>query len=183
MKVVVLDRDGVINADSAEFIKTADEFQPMPGSIEAIAKLHKNGFKIFVATNQSGLGRKLFDNDTLTQIHHKLCSMVEEMGGFIEGIFFCPHLPEDNCACRKPNTGLLEQIESEFDCSITGSYFVGDSLKDIQAAKAFGCLPILVSTGNGITTQSLLKKHGYDDVLLVEDLAEAADYIIEVSDP
>ena len=181
MKVVVLDRDGVINADSAEFIKTADEFQPMPGSIEAIAKLHKNGFKIFVATNQSGLGRKLFDKDTLAQIHHKLCSMVEEMGGFIEGIFFCPHLPEDNCACRKPNTGLLEQIESEFDCSITGSYFVGDSLKDIQAAKAFGCFPILVSTGNGVVTRSLLGENGYDDVRLAVDLAAAVDYIIEVT--
>jgi len=183
MKVVVLDRDGVINADSAEYIKAADEFQPIPGSIEAIAKLHKNGFKIFVATNQSGLSRKLFDEYVLAQIHQKLCFLVEEIGGFIEGIFFCPHLPEDNCTCRKPHIGLLKQIEVEFDCSIAGSYFVGDSLKDIQAAKAFGCLPILVSTGNGITTQSLLKKHAYGDVLLVEDLAEAADYIIEVSDP
>jgi|TARA_B110000438_G_scaffold141599_1_gene136625 D-glycero-D-manno-heptose 1,7-bisphosphate phosphatase len=182
MKVVILDRDGVINADSAEFVKTADEFQPMPGSIEAIAKLHKNGFKICVVTNQSGLGRNLFDKDALTQIHHKLCSMVEEMGGVIEGIFFCPHLPEDNCTCRKPKTGLLEQIESEFDCSIAGSYFVGDSLKDIQAAKAFGCFPILVSTGNGVVTQSLLEENGCDDVLLAVDLAAAVDYIIEVTD-
>jgi len=181
MKIVVLDRDGVINQDSDDYIRSAEEFVPIAGSIEAIAKLSNAGFIVTVATNQSGLARGYFDSDRLSEMHHLLCSMVEEAGGKIDGIFFCPHLPTDNCDCRKPKTGLLEQIEREFACKLQGSYFVGDSLKDIKAAEAFGCLPILVRSGKGqLTEQSLMLEHE-TTVQVFDRLSEAAQFILEFS--
>ncbi len=180
MKTIVLDRDGVINQDSDDYIKSAEEFVPIAGSIEAIAKLSTAGFRVFIATNQSGLARKYFDEDALSEIHHLLCSMVEQLGGTIDGIFYCPHHPDDNCNCRKPRTGLLEQIESEFTCELAGSYFVGDSLKDIQAAQAFGCNPILVRTGKGTLTESALESNGVSDVRVYENLSNAIADILEV---
>jgi len=182
MKLIVLDRDGVINHDSDQYIKNADQWHPIEGSIEAIAKLSKAGFKIVIATNQSGLARELFNEFDLTQIHKKLCHMVEDKGGVIEGIFYCPHLPEDNCDCRKPKIGLLKQIEAEFQCSLSDCYFIGDSLKDIQAAKKAGCIPILVKTGNG---ESTLEKSTYAelaDVAVFKDLAVAADIVLRASE-
>ncbi|MBL6904083.1 MAG: D-glycero-beta-D-manno-heptose 1,7-bisphosphate 7-phosphatase [Pseudomonadales bacterium] len=180
MKTIVLDRDGVINQDSDDYIKSAEEFVPIAGSIEAIAKLSAAGFRVFIATNQSGLARKYFDEDILSEIHHLLCSMVEQLGGTIDGIFYCPHHPDDNCNCRKPRIGLLEQIESEFACELAGSYFVGDSLNDIQVAEAFGCKPILVRTGKGTLTESVLESNGVADVRVYENLSSAIADILEV---
>lgn len=173
MKVVILDRDGVINNDSENYIKSAAEWIPIDGSIEAIAELSSAGYRVVVATNQSGLGRSLFDEFALAQIHHKLCSMVEEAGGIVDGIFYCPHVPEDLCECRKPGTGLLRQIEEEFECSLAGCYFIGDSYKDIQAAETFGCVPVLVRTGNGTQTEQIVKSQGPENVPVFENLAEA----------
>ncbi|NQV70623.1 MAG: D-glycero-beta-D-manno-heptose 1,7-bisphosphate 7-phosphatase [Pseudohongiella sp.] len=175
MKVVVLDRDGVINQDSDNYIKSADEWLPIDGSIDSIAALSKSGYKVVVATNQSGIGRNLFDEDTLAQIHHKLYSMVEESGGLLDGIFYCPHTPEQHCLCRKPGTGLLEQIETAFSCSLAGSYFVGDSYKDVQAALAFGCKPILVRTGKGTATEKRIRQEGLLDIPVYDNLAAAVE--------
>ena len=178
MKLVVLDRDGVINQDSKTYIKSVDEWLPIDGSIDAIASLSNTGYSVVIATNQSGLGRKLFDEYALAQIHHNLCSMVEEAGGMIDGIFYCPHIPEDRCQCRKPGVGLLRQIEQEFACSRAGSYFVGDSYRDIQAALRFDCNPVLVKTGNGIETEKVLKCEGLDSVPVFADLAEAVRQLL-----
>lgn len=181
MKIVILDRDGVINHDSDSYIKSADEWQPIDGSIEAISKLNEHGFQIAVATNQSGLGRNLFDEYALAQIHHKLCSMVEASGGHIDAIFYCPHSPDEDCACRKPKTGLLEMIESELACSLEDVYFVGDSLKDVDAAIAFGCKPAVVRTGNGGKTEKALVQRGDDTIPVFDDLSAAAEFILSES--
>jgi len=177
MEIVVLDRDGVINHDSDDYIKSAEEFTPIEGSITAIARLCEAGFKVVVATNQSGLARKYFDEDQLSEIHHLLCSLVEEAGGVIDGIFYCPHHPDEGCTCRKPRTGLLEQIETEFSCKLRGSYFVGDSLKDIEAARAFNCKPILVRTGKGLITEQHLGRSNDMSVPTHDDLATAVSYM------
>ncbi|GJM11985.1 MAG: D-glycero-beta-D-manno-heptose-1,7-bisphosphate 7-phosphatase [Pseudohongiella sp.] len=171
MKIIVLDRDGVINHDSDDYIKSADEFIPIPGSIEAIATLCAAGFRVVIASNQSGVARNFFDEEQLSEIHHYLCSMVEEAGGIIDGIFYCPHHPDDGCSCRKPNTGLLEQIEKEFDCELLDSFFVGDSLKDIEAAKAFACSPILVRTGKGLITEGQLQLAHDTSTPIYDDLS------------
>ena len=171
MKVVVLDRDGVINQDSDDYIKTADEWIPVEGSIEAISALSTSGYRVMVATNQSGIGRKLFDEYALAQIHHKLCSLVEDAGGLIDGIFYCPHTPDQGCQCRKPATGLLQQIETEFECSLRGCTFVGDSYKDMQAALAFGCKPVLVRTGKGVQTEQRLREENLNEIPVYDNLA------------
>lgn len=173
MKVVVLDRDGVINQDSDSYIKSPDEWLAIDGSIDAIVALSKAGYRVVVATNQSGIGRKLFDEYALARIHSKLCSMVEESGGFIDGIFYCPHTPDEDCQCRKPKTGLLQQIEAEFACSLKGACFIGDSYKDIQAALTFGCKPILVRTGKGAMTERRIQQEKLTDVAVYDDLASA----------
>jgi len=178
MKIIVLDRDGVINRDSDDYIKSAEEFVPIEGSIAAIARLCTAGFKVVVATNQSGLSRKYFDEDQLSEIHHLLCSMVEQAGGVIDGIFYCPHHPDECCSCRKPKTGLLEQVEHEFACELRGCYFVGDSLKDIQAARAFNCKPILVRTGKGLITEQSLCASNDVSVPTHNDLATAVSHIL-----
>lgn len=178
MKIIVLDRDGVINHDSDDYIKSAEEFIPIDGSISAIGRLCAAGFKVVVATNQSGLARKYFDKDQLSEIHHLMCSMVEEAGGVIEGIFYCPHHPDEGCTCRKPGTGLLQQIENEFTCKLHGSYFVGDSLKDIEAARAFDCKPILVRTGKGLITERHLSESNGLPVPIHDDLSTAVSYIL-----
>lgn len=172
MKIIVLDRDGVINEDSDDYIKSPEEWLPLPGSLEAIAALNMSGYKVTVATNQSGLGRMLFDEITLANIHQKMCSMVEDCNGFIEGVFYCPHLPDAGCDCRKPKTGLLKRIEGELLTSLAGQYFVGDSLKDLQAARAFSMQPVLVRTGKGRLTESRLDEFGGDPVPVFDNLAQ-----------
>tara|TARA_B110000444_G_C18846450_1_gene602350 strand:+ start:2713 stop:3267 length:555 start_codon:yes stop_codon:yes gene_type:complete len=178
MKIIVLDRDGVINQDSDDYIRSAEEFIPIEGSIAAIADLCAAGYRVVVATNQSGLARNYFDEEQLSEMHHFLCSMVEDVGGSIDGIFYCPHHPDEGCSCRKPRTGLLDQIEHEFDCKLQGSYFVGDSLKDIEAAQAFDCTPILVRTGKGLLTEEHLSDSNVPPIATYNNLASAVSHIL-----
>ena len=178
MKIIVLDRDGVINQDSDDYVKSVEEFVPIDHSISAIVRLCAAGFKVVVATNQSGLARKYFDEKKLSEMHLFLCSMVEEAGGVIEGIFYCPHHPDEGCSCRKPRTGLLVQIENEFACKLQGCYFIGDSLKDIEAARAFDCNPILVRTGKGLITEQLLSESHGLSVSTHDDLSMAVSHIL-----
>ena len=179
MPLLILDRDGVINQDSDRYIRSPDDWQPIPGSLDAIARLSRGGYDIAVATNQSGLGRGYFSLTQLEAIHARLCQEVEARGGRIKGIFFCPHLPEDSCRCRKPATGLLSAIEAEFGESPRGAPFIGDSLKDLQAAREYGCAPILVRTGKGETTLAELRSGradiaAADSIPVYPDLAAAA---------
>lgn len=182
MKLLILDRDGVINQDSDDYIKSTAEFIPIPGSIEAIARLCQDGFSIYIASNQSGLGRDLFTRDTLDAMHDKLKGLVAEAGGSLSGIFFCPHLPEENCNCRKPAPGLLQQIAHHAGRSLEGVPLIGDSLKDLQAGMAMGCRPILVKTGKGAGTLDKLREN--KDPLLgqlpvFDSLAPAADALMD----
>jgi D-glycero-D-manno-heptose 1,7-bisphosphate phosphatase len=149
MQLVILDRDGVINEDSAAYIKSPEEWIPIPGSLEAIARLHRAGWHVVVATKQYGIARNLFDSDTLVRIHDKMHRCVSAAGGLIDAIFFCPHGPQDNCNCRKPRPGLFLDISRRLRISLNGVPAIGDSLHDLQAAKAVGARPILVRTGKG----------------------------------
>jgi len=160
MKLIILDRDGVINEDSDQYIKSADEWQPISGSLEAIARLFAAGFTLAIATNQAGIGRGLFSAKTLESIHNKLIKLVRGVGGDIATIAYCPHHPDDQCQCRKPQPGLVQQIEKNLNTSAEGAWFVGDSLKDLQAAKRAGCKPSLVLTGNG--EQTFLSLEAYE---------------------
>ena len=176
MKLAILDRDGVINYDSDFCIKSPAEWRPIPCSIDAIARLNQNGYHVAVATNQSGIGRGLFDMATLNAINDKMMEMVFRHGGRIDALFFCPHTALEECNCRKPRTGMLEEIAVRFHVDLKGVPFVGDSLKDTQAAEAIGAQPILVLTGKGQRTRAdggLPRK-----TLVFEDLAEAARHII-----
>lgn len=152
--LVILDRDGVINQDSDDHIKSPDEWQPIPGSLEAITQLHHEGWRIFVATNQSGLARGLFDLSMLHRIHQKMREGLSEMGSQVDGIFFCPHGPDAGCRCRKPATGLLEDIAARLNQSLAGVPLIGDSHRDLAAAAAVGARPMLVLTGKGHGTLS-----------------------------
>jgi D-glycero-D-manno-heptose 1,7-bisphosphate phosphatase len=181
--LVILDRDGVINKESDDFIKSLDEWHPLPGSIEAIARLSKHGFTVTVATNQSGLGRGLFTLDDLEAMHQRLREMVESAGGHIAGIFYCPHTPTDLCDCRKPKSGLIEAIEREFNISARGAWAIGDSLRDLEAGIAKGCVPILVRTGKGKMTEQKLtdanvNKTLWHNLQIFDDLAAAASALI-----
>lgn len=164
MNLVILDRDGVINRDSKAYIKSPSEWKALPGSLEAIARLNQAGFVVVVATNQSGVGRGLFDHQTLAATMRKMHDEVEAEGGSIAAVFFCPHAPEDECTCRKPKSGLFEQIRSRFDIDLAGVPAVGDSLRDIEAATTAGARPILVRTGNGEKTETLLSQEANIEV-------------------
>ncbi|MBT4254744.1 MAG: D-glycero-beta-D-manno-heptose 1,7-bisphosphate 7-phosphatase [Halieaceae bacterium] len=183
MALLILDRDGVINQDSASYIRSLEDWIPIPGSIEAIAALSQVGFTIAIATNQSGLSRGYFTIDDLEAIHSTMVRLVEEQGGHIAGVFYCPHHPDEGCECRKPGTGLLSAIEQELGESATDAFFIGDSLKDLQAAQTYGCKPVLVKTGNGISTLQGLQANpteliNADQILVYNNLAEAADAIV-----
>ncbi len=182
MKLVILDRDGVINQDSDAFVKSAEEWLPLAGSIEAIAHLHQNGFTVVVATNQSGLARGHFDLDDLEAMHRKFIELVESAGGEVAAIFYCPHGPDDRCNCRKPKSGLIDAIEAEFDISAQGVPLVGDSLRDLEAGISKGCAPILVKTGKGEKTLIQLQQHpqpGLDNLQVFNDLRAAADHLVQ----
>jgi len=153
MKLLMLDRDGVINQDSDQYIKSPEEWKPIKGSIEAIARLTQSGWRIVVATNQSGIARGLFDMSMLNAIHDAMHKAVVQAGGRIEAVFFCPHTADSNCECRKPLPGMLQEIERRMNLSIAGMPFVGDSLRDLQAATAAGARPVLVLTGKGAKTR------------------------------
>ena len=152
MKLIILDRDGVINHDSPDFIKSPAEWIPIPGSLEAIARLNQAGYRVVIASNQSGIARELFDITTLNAIHQKLHASAQLVGADIDAIFFCPHAAADNCDCRKPKAGMFEEIAKRYKLSLKGVPTVGDSLRDLQAGFILGCTPYLVLTGKGEKT-------------------------------
>lgn len=152
MKLIILDRDGVINEDSDAYIKSPEEWVPIPGSLEAIARLNRAGWTVAVATNQSGVGRGLYDRATLDRIHARMNAALAAAGGHVDALYYCPHTPEDHCACRKPLPGLLESIARHYGVSLAGVPAIGDSLRDLQAAVAVDARPILVRTGKGERT-------------------------------
>ncbi|MDR2207899.1 MAG: D-glycero-beta-D-manno-heptose 1,7-bisphosphate 7-phosphatase [Azoarcus sp.] len=153
MNLIILDRDGVINYDSEQFIKSPDEWRPIPGSLEAIALLNRWGWRVVMASNQSGVGRGLFDMDTLNAIHDKMIKSLAQVGGRLDAIFFCPHPADSTCNCRKPKPGMLIEISQRFNIALTGVPVVGDSLRDMQAAVTVGGSPYLVLTGKGMKTR------------------------------
>lgn len=175
--LVILDRDGVINHDSAAFIKSATEWRPIAGSVEAIAALTKAGFTLAVASNQSGIARGLFDQDALNAMHAKMLRLVHEAGGHISRIVTCPHGPDDACDCRKPKPGMLQQLARHFDTPLTGVPVIGDALRDLEAAAAVGARPILVRTGKGRDTEAALPGR-FARVPVYDDLAAAARALI-----
>lgn len=175
MKLIILDRDGVINEDSDAYIKSPAEWRPIPGSLEAIVKLKHAGFRVVVASNQSGLARGLFDYDTLFAIHDKMARMLADIGTQLDGIFFCPHGPDDDCGCRKPKTGMLDDIARRFGRSIRGTPFIGDSATDIQTAQAFGARPVFVQSGARAQPRVA---QTVPDTDIHADLAEAVDALL-----
>ena len=174
-KIVILDRDGVINQDSDAYIKSPEEWIPLEGSLEAIAQLNRNGYRVFIFTNQSGIARGYFDINTLELMHKKMDKMLQEVGGKIEKIFFCPHGPDDGCDCRKPNIGMLKQIEDHVGHSLESAFVVGDSKKDIKAAVKIGAKPNLVLTGK--TTDA--PNWGVSNLSVFSNLKAFADSICE----
>ena len=177
-RYVILDRDGTINVDSDLFIKSPDEWLPLAGSLEAIALLNSHGFKVVVITNQSGVGRGLFDPAALDAMHDKMRSMAAAVGGHIEAIYSCTHGPDDNCDCRKPKPGLFEAFAKDKHVDLKNVYAIGDSYRDIEASQAAGALPILVKTGKGLKT---LKHHPQLNIPIFENLYDAAKYIVSQS--
>lgn len=179
MKLVILDRDGTINEDRDDYVKTADEWVPLPGALEAISRLHQAGWHVVVATNQSGLGRGLFDVATLNAMHLKMNERLAEFGGRVDAVFFCPHAPEDGCDCRKPLPGLFTQIGRRFGVDLRGVPVVGDTLRDLQAGSAVGCAPHLVRTGKAAE----LDEAGLDALRAkIPDLVVHADLAAFVDD-
>lgn len=176
MKLVILDRDGVINYDSEHFIKSPAEWKPLPGSLEAIAKLTQAGYRVVVATNQSGIGRGLFDMDTLNAMHNKMHRAVQALGGRIDAVFYCPHSADSNCDCRKPKPGMLVRIGGCFNADLTGVPAIGDSLRDLAAAALVGAQPILVLTGKGEST--LAEEELPEGTLVFADLVAAVEHIL-----
>ncbi len=172
-KLVILDRDGVINQDSDEYIKSPDEWKPIEGSLEAIARLNQAEYRVVVITNQSGLARGLFMLDDLNQIHQKMHQQLAEVNGRIEAIFFCPHSNKENCNCRKPRTGLFQELANCLGIPLTNVPAVGDSLRDLQAASAVGAQPILVLTGKG--RQTLRMKEKLYNIPVYDNLAAFVD--------
>ena len=179
MPLIILDRDGVINYDSADYIKSADEWIPIPGSIEAISRLSQNGYRIIIVSNQSGISRKKFTIDDLNGIHQKMIMHLGQFGGSIEAIVFCPHGSRQGCDCRKPKPGMLFDIANRLRISLKDIYFVGDSQRDLDAAQAAGAKPVLVRTGNG----ALLDDSGSVpvDVPVYTDLAEFVDTLLNAA--
>jgi D-glycero-D-manno-heptose 1,7-bisphosphate phosphatase len=178
MQLVILDRDGVINEDSEDFIKSPEEWHAIPGSPEAIARLTHANYRVVVATNQSGMGRGIFDIGDFNRINEKMHREIANAGGMIEGIFYCPHRPEDKCKCRKPEPGLLIEICRRLHCDLEGVPAIGDSLRDIKAAQMVGARPILVRTGKGRKTESSSKDLA--DIDVYDDLASAVDTLLSV---
>ena len=170
-RLVMIDRDGVINEDSGEFIKSVAEWRPIAGSLEAIASLHRAGWMVTVVTNQSGVGRGLYDEATLAQIHDHMRARVRAAGGELAGVYYCPHLPDAGCECRKPKPGMFRALERELGVSVVGAPYIGDRMSDVEAAEVVGARPMLVRTGTGAATVALL---GARSVPVFDDLAAAA---------
>jgi D-glycero-D-manno-heptose 1,7-bisphosphate phosphatase len=178
-KLVILDRDGTINQDSDEYVKSADEWIPMPGALEAIARLNHAGWHVVVASNQSGLGRGLFDVAALNEMHTKMHKLLAAAGGRIDAVFYCPHSPEETCTCRKPQSGLFEQIGERYGMDLKGVHSVGDTLRDLQAGAAVGCKPHLVLTGKGEKLKGQTLPSDYPEGTRVhDDLGAFADWLL-----
>ncbi|MBX2849364.1 MAG: D-glycero-beta-D-manno-heptose 1,7-bisphosphate 7-phosphatase [Acidiferrobacterales bacterium] len=187
MKLVILDRDGVINQESPEFIKSPDEWIPIDGSLEAIGRLSQAGYEVVIVTNQSGVGRGLISADMLAQIHVRMRDYIQQHGGKIQIILYCPHHPDDNCDCRKPKPGLYTELTERLNVNLSNCYSVGDSMRDLVAAKAAGALPALVKTGNGRKTlkeaklnQQAEDKNGLtlDNLIVFDNLAKFVDALL-----
>ncbi|MBK0394977.1 D-glycero-beta-D-manno-heptose 1,7-bisphosphate 7-phosphatase [Ramlibacter algicola] len=179
MKLVILDRDGTINADSDDYIKSPQEWQPLPGALEAIARLNHAGYHVVIASNQSGLGRGLFDVASLNAMHAKMHKLLSAHGGRIDAVFYCPHTDDDKCNCRKPLPGLFEQIGERFGIELKGVPVVGDSVRDLRAGAAAGCEPHLVLTGKGAALRGQPLPDDFPPGTQVhEDLAAFADAVV-----
>lgn len=177
--LVILDRDGVINQDSPSYVKSAAEWRPIPGSLDAIARFTQAGWKVAIASNQAGIARGRFTLADLDEIHQKMRRAVHNGGGHIDALAFCPHGPDDDCECRKPRPGLLTRIGSELGMSLDGVPFIGDKVSDIDAARTAGAQPVLVLTGNGCAAlRQLTNNNDKDDVVVVPRLADAATQFI-----
>ncbi|RKZ39220.1 MAG: D-glycero-beta-D-manno-heptose-1,7-bisphosphate 7-phosphatase [Gammaproteobacteria bacterium] len=182
-KLLILDRDGVINHDSDDFVKSPDEWKPIKGSLEAIARLNQAEYWVVIITNQSGLARGLFTLEDLNQIHQKMHKQLANVNGRIEAIFFCPHSDKENCTCRKPRSGLFKDLANRLSISLNNVPAVGDSLRDLQAANAVGAMPVLVLTGKGQQTLHHIKEfHSkFDRIPVYENLAAFVDELLENS--
>lgn len=175
-RLVILDRDGVINEERLDYVRSVDQWHPLPGSLEAIAGLCRAGLAVAVATNQSGVGRGYLTAGELEAVHARMKAAVCDAGGELAGVFHCPHTPADRCRCRKPLPGLLQQIEAAVGLPVAGEYMVGDSMRDLEAASAAGARPALVRTGFGAATEEQLAPGGH--VPVFDDLAEFAGWLL-----
>jgi len=173
---IILDRDGVINIDSDQFIKNPDEWQPIEGSLEAIARLKQAGFLVGIASNQSGIARELFDFATLNAMHAKLQQYLAKLGAHIDMIAFCPHKSEDHCDCRKPLPGLYQQLAQRWNIGLDGIPVIGDSLRDLEAARAVNARPILLLTGKGQKTREQVPESW--QVPVYDNLSQAVDHLL-----
>jgi D-glycero-D-manno-heptose 1,7-bisphosphate phosphatase len=179
VKLVILDRDGTINRASDEFVKSPQEWHPLPGALEAISRLNHAGYHVVLATNQSGLGRGLFDMAALNAVHTHMLKSLAVVGGRIDAIFYCPHAPDEACVCRKPAPGLLEQIQERYGVSLKGVPYVGDSLRDMQAAQSVQCVPHLVLTGRHADVQGQALPPSFPAHTHVHaDLAACVDHLL-----
>lgn len=183
-KIIILDRDGVINEDSDDYIKSPEEYIPIPGSLEAISLLNKAGYTVVVASNQSGIARGYFSLETLEQMHGKLSSLLADKGGKIDKIYFCPHSPDDHCDCRKPQPGLFLKILEDYPVEPRGVVVIGDSLKDLQVARAVNMVPMLVRTGKGAITEAALRNdvklgEQFANVKVFDDLSQAVEEVLD----
>jgi len=178
VKLIILDRDGVINQDSDAYIKNPDEWLPIPGSLEAIAKLNHAGYTVAVATNQSGLSRGYFDLKALSAMHRKMEVLLSEHGGQIDAVFYCPHGPDDGCECRKPSPGMLRDIGERFQVDLSKVFFIGDTISDMKAATAAGAKPVLVRTGKGRKTEPKLDESNFSHIPVYDDLMSVVEEIL-----
>jgi len=177
LKPIVLDRDGVINEDLWDYVTKKEDFKPIEGSLLAIKKLTDSGFNIVIATNQACISKKIINEKQLQAVHDHMSLLVEEAGGKIDYIAFCPHAPKDQCSCRKPETGLLDEIEERLGCSLKNSFFIGDKDSDVLCAINYGCTPLLVKTGYG--QRSLTSKHCPPEERCFNNLLDAVHYVLE----
>jgi len=181
MKLIVLDRDGVVNHDSDAFIKSKEEWLPIEGSLEAIARLNHGGYTVVIASNQSGLARGHFDIEALSEIHRKMDELLAKIGGRVDAVFYCPHGPDDTCDCRKPKPGMLLEIGQRYNVPLKEVIFIGDSVSDIKAASNASANPMLVRTGKGLKAEMILKNECKSSagIPVFDDLAAAVKAILQ----
>lgn len=183
-RLVVLDRDGTLNEEPEDFLRSADDWKPLPGALEAVAQLNQQGWRVVIASNQTGLGRGLFDVATLNEVHARMHKLMAQAGARVEAVFFCPHGPEDGCDCRKPQPGLFQQISQRFGAPLSQMIAVGDSVRDAQAAVAAGCQAHLVLTGQSLKHRDGTRPEGLPpDVQIHTDLLAFAQAVIRATHP